>query len=461
MIKLHQGDGLQVMETFESDFVDSIVTDPPYGLKFMGKKWDYDVPSVEIWKENLRVLKPGGTALIFAGSRTQHRMAINIEDAGFILKDCIMWLYGSGFPKSTDISKQIDKKSKRLNMFHPFADHLKNKIIESGLSKKEISKHFPSKTGGLTGCVWNWENAESVPTKEQFIILKRLLNLSDEFTDLIDRVEAEREVIGKKTAGIGSGKTFAFTDENCSADKELDITAPATPEAQLWEGYGTALKPAYETIIVAQKPNDGTYGNNALKHRVSGLNIDGCLVATEEILTGGKGELWSHIRDKKQESAKPSINEKGRWPANIIHDGSDEVLNLFPETQKSKGNYVRKTGKEQFLGVMGDGKTNNPDGLCDSGSAARFFFCAKASKKERGHGNNHPTVKPLALMKYLCKLVCPPFSDAVILDSFMGSGTTGKACVELGINFIGIEDVPESFKIAEKRINEANAQLRF
>ena len=165
--------------------------------------------------------------------------------------------------------------------------------------------------------------------------VKELLNIGNEFDKIY--TEAEREVIGKKKV-MGKDDTRTY---NKFKGGIVDITAPATPEAQLWEGYGTALKPAYETIIVAQKPNDGTYGNNALKHRVSGLNIDGCLVATEEILTGGKGELWSHIRDKKQVSLVPSINEKGRWPANIIHDGSEEVLNLFPEssiTGKRKNN---------------------------------------------------------------------------------------------------------------------------
>ncbi len=454
-VKLHQGNCLHVMKDFESDSIDSIVTDPPYGLKFMGKKWDYDVPSVEIWKENLRILKPGGTALIFAGSRTQHRMAINVEDAGFILKDVIMWIFGSGFPKSTDISKQIDKNNGQTDTAFKFTKWMRT----TGVKASEIDKATQTNMGGhyLTNA-----SQPAVPTKELFEKIKPLINIDipDFITELIDRIEAEREVIGTYKAAVQSnncGTSFNSSEADENGRTVAAITTPATPEAQLWEGFGTALKPAYEPIIVAMKPNDGTYANNALKHGVAGLNIDGCLVETEEILTGGKGELWSHIRDKKQISLVPSINKKGRWPANIIHDGSDEVLNLFPETKSGKQREAGKgNGESIFAGANRTGFT-----IGDSGSAARFFYCAKASKKERGEGNNHPTVKPLALMKYLCKLVYPPNAEAIIMDMYMGSGTTGKACVELGYNFIGIEDVLESFQIAERRINQANTQMGF
>ena len=203
--KIIQGDCLEVMKSVPDNSIDCVITDPPYGLKFMGKKWDYDVPSIEIWKECLRVLKPGGTALIFAGSRTQHRMAVNVEDAGFELKDCIMWLYGSGFPKATDISKQLDKGHKR-------------KVVGKYDSRSKFD-----------GC--------------------------------------ERKEMDVVTANV-----------NLSSDTrgKVDITVPATEEAKLWNGWKShGLKPAYEPILVAMKPNDGTYANNALKWGVSGLNIDG------------------------------------------------------------------------------------------------------------------------------------------------------------------------------------------
>jgi len=327
--KIHQGNCLEVMTTFDDNSIDTIITDPPYGLSFMGKKWDYDVPSVEIWKECLRVLKPGGTALIFAGSRTQHRMAVNVEDAGFILKDCIMWLYGSGFPKATDISKQLDKGHER-------------KVI--GESKDSANR----KSGGV------------------------------------------------------------FVGEN---EGQRNITTPATPQAKLWNGWKShGLKPAYEPILVAQKPNDGTYANNALLWGVSGLNIDGGRIGVD----GGethKGGFGSGIYGDSEGVETDKIKRQGRFPANIILD--EEVA----EGEEWK----------------------------------RYFYCAKASKAERGGENNHPTVKPLKLMEYLCTLTKTP-TGGVVLDPFMGSGTTGVACRNVGREFIGIELEEEYVKIAEARL---------
>jgi len=319
--QLHSGDCLELLATLPDNSVDSIVTDPPYGLSFMGKKWDYDVPNVEIWKECLRVLKPGGHLLAFAGTRTQHRMAVRIEDAGFEIRDMIAWVYGSGFPKSH--------------------------------------------------------------------------NLKDE-----------------------------------------------------WQGWGTALKPALEPITVARKPQVGTVAENVLAHGTGGLNIDGCRVATDDgrsrsrpprtpnaILGGGKGTNLTASEH----------NDLGRWPANLIHDGSEEVTELLND-------------------------------------AARFFYCAKASKKDRDDGlesfseaktndgrkidadnayqrgatlrkNTHPTVKPTDLMRYLCRLVTP--KGGLVLDPFTGSGSTGKAAMLEGFRFIGAEMNPEYVAIAKARIDAA------
>ena len=395
-MQLILGDCLEEMKKLPDNFVDTIITDPPYGLKFMGKKWDYDVPSIEVWKEALRVLKPGGTALIFAGSRTQHRMAVNVEDAGFILKDTIMWLYGSGFPKATDISKEIDKRAGK-----------KRKVIR------------------------------------------------------------ERKVPDMTSGNYGQGKRGYV-------DKTIQDTLPATEEAILWNGWKThGLKPAYEPILVAMKPNDGSYVDNALKWGVSGLNID-------ESRIGGK--------------------RIGRYPANVIHDGSKEVLERFPD---NKGAFSPvKSGQKGFGGVIygkysqagDDGKTFYGDGL---GSASRFFYCAKASRKERNVGldgfekrikvfngqsskqskemkgveqkfttqpasNFHPTVKPLKLMEYLCVLTKTP-TGGIVLDPFMGSGTTGMACVNTGRDFIGIEIDEDYLRIAQARIEacKLGKQLTF
>ena len=339
-LTLHHGDCLEVLRSLPDCSVDSIVTDPPYGLSFMGKRWDYDVPSVEVWAECLRVLKPGGHLLAFAGTRTQHRMAVRIEDAGFEIRDMIAWVYGSGFPKSLDVSKAIDKAA-----------------------------------------------------------------------------GAEREVVGQHGAPAKS----IYSQGKQELPQEVNITAPATPEAKQWQGWGTALKPALEPITVARKPLIGTVAENVLQHGTGAINVDG----------GRVGE---------------------RWPANFIHDGSEEATDLL-------------------------------------GASARFFYCAKASKADRDEGceklqersagecvdrvegsagmespragagrtsgsrNHHPTVKPTDLMRYLCRLVTPP--SGIVLDPFMGSGSTGKAAMLEGFAFVGIEREAEYIDIAKARIQSA------
>lgn len=287
--KLIHSDCLEALKNLPDNSVDSVVTDPPYGLSFMGKKWDYDVPSEEIWAECLRVLKPGGHLLAFAGTRTQHRMAVRIEDAGFEIRDMIAWVYGSGFPKSHNLKDQ-------------------------------------------------------------------------------------------------------------------------------WQGWGTALKPALEPITVARKPLIGTVAENVLAHGTGALNIDGCRVGTDTIKTCAKpkGSSFSSVGNAQGFNGCEESHHTGRWPANLIHDGSEEVLAL-------------------------------------AGEQARFFYCPKASKKDRDDGNTHPTVKPTDLMRYLCRLVTPP--NGTVLDPFMGSGSTGKAAMLEGFNFIGIEREAEYIEIAKARIN--------
>ena len=345
---IHHGDCAEVLKTLPDNSVDSIVTDPPYGLRFMNKHWDADVPSVDIWRECLRVLKPGGHLLSFAGTRTQHRMAVAIEDAGFEIRDMIAWVYGSGFPKALDISKAIDKAA-----------------------------------------------------------------------------GAEREVVGvspndRPKSQVKGGKAFDRAMDHGQEHATLQITAPATPEAQQWAGWGTALKPALEPITMARKPlSEGTVAANVLQHGTGALNVDGCRVETTDsyCYPNGPGGKSHHYSSKKRSiEVRPNPTESnplGRWPANLIHDGSDEVTELL-------------------------------------GQAARFFYCPKASRRERGKGNNHATVKPIDLMRYLCRLVTPP--GGVVLDPFMGSGSTGIAAKMEGFRFIGIEREAEYVEIAIARI---------
>jgi DNA modification methylase len=431
MATLHHGDCLEVLRGMANDSVDSVVTDPPYGLSFMGKKWDYDVPSEDIWRECLRVLKPGGHLLAFAGTRTQHRMAVRIEDAGFEIRDMIAWVYGSGFPKSRNVCLDMDKMEGHGNRGHRIA---------------VANRHHPDGTLEPNG-------------------------------------------------------------------EQLAAYEPKTDDVREWQGWGTALKPALEPLTVARKPLQSTVAANVLEHGTGAINIDGCRVPTDDKLGGGMVSMgrpkasegwdrpWMHDpevteRKKIEAASKVAAAEAlGRWPANLIHDGSDEVVGLFPETGKSTGGRIGNAGGGSVPNVpTGTFEAGNP-GYGDTGSAARFFYCAKASKADRDEGceglekklsssmpgrrdaddmsesktdndvtdrftterrNHHPTVKPTALMRYLCRLVTPP--RGIVLDPFMGSGSTGKAATLEGFQFIGIEREEEYIKIAKARIDNAFVQ---
>jgi DNA modification methylase len=388
-LTLHLGDCLEVLRTLPDASVDAVVTDPPYGLAFMGKKWDYDVPSVEVWAECLRVLKPGGHLLAFAGTRTQHRMAVRIEDAGFEIRDMIAWVYGSGFPKSLDVSKAIDKAA--------------------GAEREVVGSRK------LTGTA---------------------------------------RIKGQAAYGATSGRSEDAYQDGSEISDTLAITAPATPEAQQWAGWGTALKPALEPITLARKPLEGTVAANVLRHGTGAINVDGCRVGTDGGTTRSEQAPYAESGWRTGHAVEP-IN-LGRWPANLIHDGSDEVVRLFPQTGVSRGGNSTQinAGTGRYNWNTGEAKAM-PDGVDpgygDSGSAARFFYCAKTSKRERGEGNNHPTVKPIALMSYLCRLVTPP--KGTVLDPFMGSGSTGIAAKLEGFTFIGVEREPAYYTIAQSRIN--------
>jgi site-specific DNA-methyltransferase (adenine-specific) len=356
---------------------DSIVTDPPYELGFMGKSWDASgiAYNVEMWREALRVLKPGGHLLAFSGSRTYHRMTCAIEDAGFEIRDQIMWVYGSGFPKSLDVSKAIDKAA-----------------------------------------------------------------------------GAEREVIGQRESQGGrSGGNNEFSD-TLNQSKQIDITAPATDAARQWDGWGTALKPAHEPICVARKPLQGTVAANVLAHGTGALNIDGCRVGSEQRSYEPKGTSASaamiRVPEHRAGKAGDEVTVTGRWPANLIHDGGDEVLAAFPDAKGQQGATAERQ-QGALYGAVSPGEVGIEPRIDPDTSAARFFYCAKASKADRGPGNTHPTVKPLALLRYLLRLVTPPGGRA--LDPFLGSGSTIVAGLQEGFDVTGIELLDEHADIAERR----------
>lgn len=419
------GNNLDILPTLPDNSVDSIVTDPPYELGFMGKKWDSSgiAYSVELWQQCLRVLKPGGHLLSFGGTRTYHRVAVAIEDAGFELRDSLAWLYGSGFPKSLDVSKAIDKQA-----------------------------------------------------------------------------GAEREVLGRNPNSREQAGKENTLYESGTVGKTAYETAPSTLEAQQWQGWGTALKPAFEPIVVARKPIEGTVANNVLKWGTGGINIDGSRIGKESVTINTFDNGAKPFGDAVGEPYT-SRQSTGRWPANIILDPyTAELLDEQSETSnssKNKSSDNRQTFSNEVysggLGVHSPANSHN-----DSGGASRFFYVAKASKRDRNEGlddleaktpsemtgrkegsaglvmkhpdgsdkanayagttgaarqNFHPTVKPTSLMEYLIKLVTPP--GGIVLDPFTGSGSTGKAAILQGFDFIGIELTEEYLPIIEGRLKYA------
>ena len=453
---LHLADCLAVLSVMPDCSVDAVVTDPPYGLAFMGKRWDYDVPSVEIWAECLRVLKPGGHLLAFAGTRTQHRMAVRIEDAGFEIRDLIMWCYGSGFPKSLDVSKAIDKCNGQPNRLHKFTAWMRT----TGLTARQLDQITDTNMGGhyLTAA-----SQPAIPTAALWDLVRPHCGEVPAWVDeLVQRIEAEREVVGQDTkARSTAGKSALPTIGGSTVYESWDITAPATPEAQQWAGWGTALKPALEPITMARKPFPGTVAANVLEHGTGALNVDGCRVAgvVPRTTQGQSASAGTIYGSDQRELREFEPHTAGRWPANLIHDGSDEVVGLFPEQRNGGANVsdTRKAGAStNILSGTGLSKPSNAAYAGDTGSAARFFYTAKATKAER-QGVTHPTVKPLDLMAYLCRLVTPP--GGTVLDPFMGSGTTIKAAIGEGFNAIGIERDPAYFAMAEHRMDGAQLGL--
>ena len=396
---IHIGSNLDVLPTLQDNSIDSIVTDPPYELGFMGKSWDSTgiAYNVGLWKECLRVLKPGGHILAFSGSRTYHRMTCAIEDAGFEIRDQMLWVYGSGFPKSHNISKALDKNE----------------------------GHWRGRAGQL------------ISTN------------------------------GSMTAGNY---------------ERTALGEPITEAAKQWNGWGTALKPAHEPICLARKPIEGTVADNVLKWGTGGLNIDGCRVGSNGGCAGAGAGAGGNIFGNRLNGtfAKP-VPGLGRFPANLMHDGSQQVLDLFPYSKSTGGANGGKIGNRTYGKYKNETPAANAGGLGDEGSAARFFYCPKTSKEDRNEGcealedkewktdgacipergdrpfnpskNNHPTVKPTELMRYLCRLITPP--GGTVLDPFNGSGSTGKAAVLEGFNYVGIELSPEYVAIAEARIKAA------
>ena len=458
------GNSLEELKKFPDNYFHSVVTDPPYGLSFMGKKWDYDVPSVELWQEVLRVLKPGGHLLSFAGSRTYHRMAVNIEDAGFDIRDQIMWVYGSGFPKSHNIGKSVDKLGQNPYGWIEFAKTYKKIVKESAFNHNDIDKHLNIKA---SSCYWaRVDDRGGLPPRHHWEKIKEFIGLDGRYDELYD--EVEREVVGlqkKAMSGWNMDGTTKFNDR--------DITKGTSP----YEGWGTALKPAHEPIVVARKPFKGTVAANVLKYGTGGINIDGCRVGYDKedwekavekrksfVKTGG-GHQDSYVGGalKNPINTMTSIKQQGRFPANFIHDGSDEVKDLLEES--SRFFYCAKASKKdrnEGLEDFEEKKYLKEGGNygCNIGSVQKLLKEGKTLEeanliiqRNATNKNNHPTVKPTDLMRYLVRLVTP--KNGIVLDCFMGSGSTGKACALEGFEFVGIDLDKDYCEIAKARIDKA------
>lgn len=436
---LHCGDCLDIVTAMPDATYSAVFCDPPYGINFMNRSWDHGVPSVAVWEQVHRVCKPGAILMAFGGTRTWHRLAVNIENAGWEMFDTIMYVYGSGFPKSHDISKAIDKAA-----------------------------------------------------------------------------GAEREVIGQTVYADGKVRPKGWSNEDGSHEgyrrpshKDYTpslITAPATPDAATWHGYGTALKPAYEPVLCFRKPLEATYAHSALTYGTGAINIDGCRVGTNGADKEKHLAEWNRLQSKSAEQGKNAMNgglmsidlngyaKDGRWPANLIHDGSDEVMVMFPETKGDLSNRKPRTGKGNSGNCYGFYERQEFDKVrSDTGSAARFFYCAKASSSERNAGlegmpladasvgdrrpsgsmsqrihkdegrpetvsqNHHPTVKPLALTEYLARLIVPPEAyrdDAKILIPYAGVGSEAIGAMRAGWrNITGIELEAEYCDINRRRFD--------
>ena len=378
--KLMLGDNISSLKKLPDNSIDSVVTDPPYGLSFMNKKWDYDVPSVEFWKEVYRVLKPGGHVLSFGGTRTYHRMVVGIEDAGFEIRDQIMWLYGSGFPKSHNIGKAVDK-------------------IEGN----------------------------------------------------------EREIIGSKGSyrDIRSGSL----DAQLTEDRDR-IDVLETKGQSAWEGWGTALKPANEPICVARKPlSEKSVAANVLKWSTGGINIDGCRVGKETIKSNGyyNTDNDSHCYGNYNSEFNGGEHE-GRFPANIILDEiAGEVLDEQSGITSSRFFYQAKVSKqERNMGLDGFEEVKIKTNISGLDDKPREDGSIRETPLRK---NTHPTVKPVSLMTYLVRLVTPP--NGIVLDPFMGSGSTGISAQLDGFRFVGMEMDKDYFKIAEARIENFEEYRKF
>lgn len=462
---LYEGDCLASIRKLPDACIDSVVCDPPYGLStppdmvkvltawlagedyvhkapgFMGHEWDSFVPGPKLWKEVFRVLKPGGHLVAFSGTRTYDIAVLAVRLAGFEIRDQLGWVYGCLDDQTQALTRRgwIGHRDLRAD----------DEVMQWDSATGALSwvRPLETMTYPFDGEMVTIENRHTrqVLTPNHRVYAKVRRHSRHAKPTAYEVLEA-REIGDRRGKDPDSEATWQRVSQ------EFELTTPASPEAQAWDGWGTALKPAWEPIVLARKPLQGTVAANVLAHGTGGLNIDGCRVGTE----GGTRTMAGDLRKETVNALGKGIGQRGgsiesidagRFPANFIHDGSDEVLALFPDTGKSSGGV---TGKLGYHGAAGSNAGETAGGFGDSGSAARFFYCAKASKADRA-GSKHPTVKPIKLMRWLCKLVTPP--GGAILDPFAGSGTTGAAALAEGFNVVLCEMDPQFAADIRRRLS--------
>lgn len=478
---VHHSNCLDILKGMADNSIDSICADPPYGLNFMNKGWDKVLPDPAIWKQCLRVLKPGGHMVAFGAPRLYHRLACSIEDQGFEIRDSLMWIFGSGFPKSLNVSKAIDSAGGENPQ--EVAKLLKQQREAKGLTRLQLAE--------LVGCtessIRDWEEGRSRTKKSplEFMVPKpkyrKILN------EVLSYTEDSRVVLKEKSTNRLNDNTIYGLGHNGN-----QTVGGNTENSKKWEGWGTALKPAYEPIILARKPLEGTVASNVLKWGTGGLNIDGCRIGKTKCVpaslskTTARNSMSGPMMGDSLENSGHNENI-GRFPANLILDEESGKLldeqtgNLTSGKPGIRRKQHETTGMAGPLGLTGKVEV----GFGDSGGASRFFYCAKASKKEReaglesmpskkvsnrrtktnnsprprdaiGRKNTHPTVKPMSLMQWIVRLITPP--GGTVLDPFTGSGSTGCAAMKEGFDFIGCELSAEYVEIANKRIEHARSK---
>lgn len=496
--RLLEGDALEILATLPDESVDAVVTDPPYGLAFMNYSWDTAESSAAFgtwcqrWAEEcLRVLKPGGHLVAFGGSRTWHRLAAGVEDAGFELRDSLMWIYGSGFPKGMDVAAAIDRqRDDRAEVLRVTA-WLAAARDEAGWTNRRIDEAF-----GLTGMAGHWTTQKAqpaVPTVSQWARLRELLKFGDDLDDLVARLNDRKGEPGEAwhtRPVVGTGyRVDANTGDVPIArktDGEYPITTAALDEARRWEGWKTALKPAHEPIVLARKPLAGNVARNVTQYGTGAMNIDACrITATDDYPTttpiqGGSAAaatgnaIYGGGKGLGDRAGRFAPHSGGRWPANVVlsHGPACELDRCVPgcpvaELDEQSGHLTsganpsrRTSSKTSGIYGTGFGQECTPARGADSGGASRFFpvfrYQAKASAKERprlADGTAHPTVKPLDLMRWLVRLVTPP--GGLVLEPFAGSGTTVQAALLEGFRCVAIEREPAYCELIRTRLDAA------